>query len=114
MRIIETKMLAAVAGRRPFSLDNTAVSVNTSVFDASAGGLVPASVAVYLHGNLIAYYDAAGVMHISCGGWHSRTTASRLRAIGANIRIKDGRIIDSSTGEEILHTFKPSRRGWGF
>lgn len=114
MREIERKMVAAVAGRYSFHLDNTAVSVNETIFDASAGGLVPAAVAVRLHGNLIAYYDACGRLHISCGGWHSRTTASRLRALGASACIRGGRIVDYYSGREILHTFAASRRGWGF
>lgn len=104
MRQIEQKAVAAFRAGENFRLSNTAVSVDG------------VSVNFYLHGNLIArrpVNDAAAV-EFSCGGWHSRTTASRLRALGAPVRISGGRIVNTETGTEIQLSFYPRRYGYGY
>ena len=54
---------------------------------------------VSLWGNDIACKDMqTGVISYSCAGWHTTTTASRLRALGAPAKIQGGRMIDSTTG----------------
>ena len=71
MREIEKKMVNAVANKKDFSLGNTQVrNINGATF-------------VALHGNLI-YAKINGVQYYSNAGWNTRTTASRLRALGAN------------------------------
>ena len=71
MRQIEKKMVEAVANRENFRLSNT------EVYNKKNG------VFVFLHGNLI-FAKIAGVSYYSNAGWNTSTTASRLRALGAN------------------------------
>ena len=71
MRQIEKKMVQAVANRENFRLSNT------EVYNKKNG------VFVFLHGNLI-FAKINGVQYYSNAGWNTRTTASRLRALGAN------------------------------
>lgn len=71
MRQIEKKMVEAVATRENFRLSNT------EVYNKKNG------VFVFLHGNLI-FAKIAGVNYYSNAGWNTATTASRLRALGAN------------------------------
>ena len=71
MRQIEKKMVEAVANKQNFRLNNTEVrNINGAIF-------------VALHGNLI-YAKINGVQYYSNAGWNTRTTASRLRALGAD------------------------------
>ena len=71
MRQIEKMMVNAVANKQNFRLNNTEVrNINGAIF-------------VALHGNLI-YAKINGVHYYSNAGWNTRTTASRLRALGAN------------------------------
>jgi len=102
MRIIEQKAAAAFFAGRDFSLSNTSVVVS--------GGMVR----FYLHGNLIARRPESDRLAVeySAGGYHSRTTASRLRSLGAAVHIKNGRIC-LADGREIRFSFNPSRAGYG-
>lgn len=71
MRQIEKSMVLAVANKENFRRSNTEVRViNNSVF-------------VSLHGNLI-FAKIDGINYYSNAGWNTRTTASRLRALGAD------------------------------
>lgn len=83
MRKIEKLMLLAVYKRWNFKLDNTKVEYLASPNDQ--GGMS----AIYLHDNLIAYYDhqssALKVDLNTLRNWPSMTTRSRLRALGANL-----------------------------
>lgn len=82
MRAIEREAVAAFNENRNFSKSNTRVEVTKE------------SVYVYLHGNLIVWKDrATGEISYHHCGWHTPTTASRLRAFGANAHIKNGTII---------------------
>lgn len=82
MRKIEREMLAAAHALRPFKKGNTAVSVD---------GI---AARVYLHGNHIADVTGHGSFtFVDCQTfrrWPTRTTASRLRALGVNASIRNG------------------------
>ena len=91
MKAIEKGMVAAFNGNKDFHRDNTEVVV------------VDGKVNVYLWGNKIASKDikTGEVKHSNCG-WATITTASRLRALGADCRIvkgimynKDGNVFNS-------------------
>ena len=71
MRQIEKQMILAVANKQNFCLSNT------KVYNKKNG------VFVFLHGNLI-FAKINGVNYYSNSGWNTRTTASRLRALGAD------------------------------
>lgn len=87
MRKIEKEMIEAVDSRANWSKDNTSVEQN--------GRLT----VVKLHGNSIAYIE-----HMSCGGriygldyinlrkWPTRTTMSRLRALGFDVYQRNGKV----------------------
>ena len=71
MRQVEKMMLSAVNNKRNFKLGNTEVyNKNNGVF-------------VFLHGNLI-FARVNNKDYYSNAGWNTRTTASRLRALGAD------------------------------
>ena len=71
MRKIEKMMVQAVANKKNFKCSNTEVrTINGAVF-------------VALHGNLI-YASIDGKKYYSNAGWNTVTTASRLRALGAD------------------------------
>ena len=71
MRQIEKMMLSAVNNKRNFRLSNT------EVYNKQNG------VFVFLHGNLI-FARIDGKDYYSNAGWNTNTTASRLRALGAD------------------------------
>jgi len=81
MRQIEKEMLQAINGGYDFKKGNTQV-VNTE------NGYL-----VRLHGNVIymrnAYINCAVA---SCCGWNTPTTRSRLRALGVDVKTKNGRL----------------------
>lgn len=82
MRAIEREAVAAFNAARYFKKSNTEVVATSE------------SVYVYLFGNLIVWKDrATGEVSYHHCGWHTPTTASRLRAFGANAHIKNGTII---------------------
>ena len=71
MRQIEEMMIQAVTNKQNFKCSNTEVkTINGAVF-------------VALHGNLI-FANIDGKKYFSNSGWNTRTTASRLRALGAD------------------------------
>lgn len=80
MRKIEEKMLRAFENGKNFCESNTQV--------VSRNGVV----SVYLFGNKIAEKKNGKITYDTCG-WNTNTTNSRLRALGANCRIKNGVII---------------------
>lgn len=95
MRQIEKMMVQALNQNREMHVSNTSVENSFGV-----------AMLVFLHGNCIASKDLkTGKIAYSCGGWHSRTTASRLRALGCDCYMKGGRIIDRATGREVLYYF---------
>jgi len=76
MRLVEKKMLSALYGERNYK------SGNTEVRDGK----------VYLHGNHIATkvgYDVFPNLE-TLTNWPTATTKSRLRALGFNVRQRDG------------------------
>ena len=91
MRKIEENMLQAIAARKNWRSGNTAVEVETS-----------GAVSVWLHGNCIAVIDGQS-KKFKTAGWATVTTASRLRALGANIRlhVADDWIEDLTTGQPL-------------
>tara|TARA_R100001510_G_C7521294_1_gene116684 strand:+ start:76 stop:363 length:288 start_codon:yes stop_codon:yes gene_type:complete len=74
MRKITADAVRAFRNRQTFKRGNTQVKV----FDNS--------VALYLHGNMIAEYAADGALYINDGGWQSNTTKERLNGL-PNVRI---------------------------
>ena len=84
MRVIESKMLRAINSRNNFALDNTSVHY---IKDCDYSE-------VYLHGHMIAikYHntDKTEVNIRTLANWPTRTTKSRLRALGANVTTKKG------------------------
>ena len=83
MRQIEEQMVEAVQEREPF------ISGNTEVTEYEGG-----SQGVYLHGNLIASivdYEAHPYVPTLIK-WPTRTTMSRLRALGVDVCTRRGDI----------------------
>ena len=83
MRKIEEQMLEAVNSNENWSLANTTVVYDVED-DASK---------VYLHGHLIAVVDDFGIAR-ACEStliaWPTRTTMSRLRALGVDVCTRKG------------------------
>ena len=87
MRQIESAMLAAIRQRVDFYKDNTAVVFSDHV------GNPHLDATVYLHGHSIAEVLPDGSFKINTDTlqeWPTRTTVSRLRALGFDVRIKNG------------------------
>ena len=80
MRKIEEKMLRAFENGENFYESNTQVVATKN------------RVSVYLFGNEICRKENGKIFYDTCG-WNTNTTNSRLRALGANCRIKKGVII---------------------
>jgi hypothetical protein len=86
MRLIEKEMLSAIKQGRSWSKDNTAVS-----FAESTGGSD-----VFLHGHHIATVQRNGlalVMVNTLRAWPTRTTMSRLRALGVDVCTRKGEVL---------------------
>lgn len=87
MRKIEKQMIQAIKERKAFSLDNTSVS-NPQQNDWQM---------ILLHGNYIAAarFGVVGletqVNNATFRVWPTRTTASRLRALGIDARLIKGK-----------------------
>lgn len=80
MRKIEELMVKAVNEQRNFKRSNTEVKFKDGVCHVKLFG----NTIYYQKGNVKLYHDA---------GWPTMTTASRLRALGANILFKRGKYI---------------------
>ena len=80
MRKIEEKMVQAVNEARNFYESNTQV--------VTCGNVIR----VYLFGNMIFEKNGNKKTYYHCG-WPTVTTASRLRALGAEIEFKRGKYI---------------------
>lgn len=79
MNGIEAKMVKVWECAKPFKRTNTEVKVTE------------AAVRVYLHGNLIAARDREKTeAHVTLAGWNTRTTRSRLTALGFEARTCKG------------------------
>ena len=100
MRQIEKEMDRAFFNGYKFQKSNTKVETDCEIYDCSQKVWRRFRVAAFLHGNLIAAKDYDGGLWYSCAGWHTATTRSRLSALGAPVRIKDFRMIDTTTGAE--------------
>ena len=82
MRAIEREAVAAFNAARNYKKSNTEVVVTEG------------SIYVYLFGNLIVWKSRwTGTVSYSSAGWNTATTASRLRAFGADAHIKNGELI---------------------
>lgn len=82
MRAIEREAVAAFNANKNFSKSNMRVEVTSR------------EVNVYLFGNLIVCKDRrTDEVSYSSAGWDTATTASRLRAFGADAHIKNGELI---------------------
>ena len=88
MKRIEEKMLEAIENRKSANIGNTSVICEND-----------GSIKVYLFGNKI-YEERGGVRRYSSCGYPTVTTASRLRALGADIKLKIGQSI-TMNGESI-------------
>ena len=86
MRKIESEMLAAIRNGKSWAGANTTVAVE--------GHKADQSVDVYLHGNRIACYNTFNGWRVTFAGWHTNTTASRLRALlsmlGGTLETREG------------------------
>lgn len=89
MRKIEQQMLNAIESKRNWSLDNTLVHIENG-----GGNPFGLRAEVYLHGNHIAdyWYDdkKLDVDTRTLIDWNTRTTKSRLRALGAKVATRKG------------------------
>lgn len=84
MRKIEAYMLRAIHTRTNFAKDNTRVEIKGSY------------AMVYLHGNHIATVNRFGLLEVNTDTlleYPTRTTLSRLRALGADVCIRKGEVI---------------------
>ena len=93
MRLIEKEMLAAINGGRDWSKDNTRV-------EAHKGAYRSYDVDVFLHGNHIAEVlcrmgcdDIVHVNRDTLRKWPTRTTLSRLRALGVSVYTHKGEVV---------------------
>lgn len=89
MRQIEREMIRAIDGGLDWHKDNTEVAV--------LGGFRSYLASVYLHGHHIAnvYCNMAGDRNVSANAntlkaWPTRTTMSRLRALGIDVCTRKG------------------------
>lgn len=89
MRKIEQQMLNAIESKRNWSLDNTLVHIENG-----GGNPFGLRAEIYLHGNHIAdyWYDdkQLDVDTRTLIDWNTRTTKSRLRALGAKVATRKG------------------------
>ena len=89
MRKIEQQMVNAVNSRRPWTGGNTQVSWDVNDSESKAVGQV------HLHGHLIAWIEQhdGNIVVVpqksTFRDWPTRTTRSRLVALGVNACIKD-------------------------
>ncbi len=86
MRLIEEEMLEAIKHGRDWAKDNTRVE-----FAESTGGSD-----VFLHGHHIATVQRNGltlVMTHTLRAWPTRTTMSRLRALGVAVCTRKGEVL---------------------
>ena len=96
MRKIESLMCNAIAQRIPWQLNNTTVTA-TKENDPHHQFHVDTYVTVYLHGNRIAYQDPyqpheLRIDHATLKKYPTRTTLSRLRALGFILTVSKGHI----------------------
>ena len=84
MRLIEQQMWAAIQAGNDWSKDNTSVMYLVNL-DQSY---------IYLHGQRIALFDHNSAKVIpdldTLAQWPTRTTKSRLRALGVNVYTRKG------------------------
>ena len=83
MRQIEEKMLEAVNNGNSWELANTTVVYDVEDNESK----------VYLHGHLIATVDDFGIARPALStliAWPTRTTMSRLRALGVDVCTRKG------------------------
>ena len=92
MRVIEKEMNAAINGGRDWSKDNTRVVVEADYRSYFAD--------VYLHGHHIAEVfcamgcdDHVHVNRDTLRQWPTRTTMSRLRALGVDVCTRKGEVM---------------------
>ena len=86
MRLIEKEMLSAINNGRNWSKDNTRVTPVESTGGAD----------VFLHGHHIATVQRNGlalVMVNTLRQWPTRTTMSRLRALGVDVCTRKGEVM---------------------
>jgi len=93
MRQIEKEMLNAIANGRDWGKDNTTVAIDPGAFRSYHAD-------VYLHGNHIAmvHINMAGDFQLTVnvetlGDYPTRTTMSRLRALGVDVCTRKGVVL---------------------
>lgn len=102
MREIEKAMLIAIASRKNWRRNNTEVEISS----------LTGEINVYLHGNLICNINNNNVAY-NLRGWNTATTRSRINALGANVRTKNGVCINNDGSQLILHpNTMMARAGW--
>lgn len=96
MRKIESLMCNAVTQRIPWQLNNTTVTA-TKENDPYHQFHVSTYVTIYLHGSRIAYQDPyqpheLRIDHATLKKYPTRTTLSRLRALGFDLHVLKGKL----------------------
>ena len=93
MRKIESMMIEAIKNKKSKTIDNTRVEYLPEVSTTTHSRIEYAK--IYLHGNHIASYaydlDRFDYNPVTLANWPSRTTKSRLRALGFQVVTKKGR-----------------------
>ena len=95
MRLIETEMLEAIKYGRDWAKDNTRVNI-----DSGERFIASWCADVYLHGHHIAEVrcrmggdDRVEVNLDTLRNWPTRTTMSRLRALGVDVCTRKGEVM---------------------
>ena len=93
MRLIEKEMLEAIRDGRDWAKDNTRVEVES-------GDCIQFIANIYLHTHLIAvvwcrkgFNDVVTVSEDTLSEWPTRTTMSRLRALGVDVCTRKGEVM---------------------
>lgn len=99
MRKIEKAMIEAIKCKKSKTIDNTAIEYLTALDTPTHARIEYAK--IYLHGNHIASYayelDRFDYNPVTLASWPTRTTKSRLRALGFDVMTKKGRVFVGST-----------------
>lgn len=98
MRKIESQMLAAIKAKQSKTIDNTRIEYLPAL-DTTTHARIEYT-KIYLHGHHIASYayelNRFDYNPMTLASWPTRTTKSRLRALGFNVYTKKGQtFVDS-------------------
>lgn len=99
MREIEKTMLAAIKCKKTKTINNTKIEYLPAISTPTRARIEYAK--IYLHGNHIASYaydlDRFDYNPATLAAWPTNTTKSRLRALGFDVKTKNGRVFVGTT-----------------